>query len=674
MEKKSLKDEFPSIAEEWDYNLTETPKGWNVKKRGDFCPENITRGSEYVVNWLCPFKHSYKATIVSRTHMGSGCPICSRKKKTSKYEYIIEYYLLKYFSREDIIHSYKSDWLGKLEIDVFIKSLNIGFEYDGEYYHRDGKIRDEKKNILCAENNVVLFNFRYKELPILNTPKAKTIGNFNIIKYDDDTKIYNIILQKKDSVIEFERALKIIFESIGLNEIEINVDRHNIDIFNLMYISNVKNSLEVINPDLCREWNYKKNKKLLPKMFTANSGEKVWWICRNGHEWEAVIGSRNHGRKCPFCTNRDLQVGFNDLQTVFPEIAREWDYEKNINMPNAYLAGSVEKVWWKCDKGHSYQAKICNRTTKIHNTDCPYCSNRKVLYGYNDLASQFPEIAKEWHYEKNVGLSPKEITKRSGKKVWWKCGSSSIFEHSYLMSVDQRIRGNSCPYCCCPPKKLMKGLNDLKSRNPELMKEWDFDKNDIDPGEIFMGGGKNSAWFICNRGHRYKTLISDKVNGGGCPFCSGRRVLKGFNDFETKCYENGKGYLLKEWSLENLIKPDEIAYKSNISVEWICPQNHKYKSMISNRVAGRNCPYCSHKKLLQGFNDLKTLYPDIIERWNYDKNTNNKELNKLNKWNCNMKGEFIPENILGSGRNLYAYFKGSDTPKFIHNIIKNFKK
>lgn len=103
----------------------------------------------------------------------------------------------KVFFKEDIIHSYKSDWLGKLEIDVFIKSLNIGFEYDGEYYHRDGKIRDEKKNILCAENNVVLFNFRYKELPILNTPKAKTIGNFNIIKYDDDTKIYNIILQKR---------------------------------------------------------------------------------------------------------------------------------------------------------------------------------------------------------------------------------------------------------------------------------------------------------------------------------------------------------------------------------------------------------------------------------------------------------------------------------------------
>ena len=83
----------------------------------------------------------------------------------------------------------------------------------------------------------------------------------------------------------------------------------------------VENSLEVINPDLCKEWNYKRNKNLHPKMFTANSGEKVWWICKNNHEWEAVIGSRNNGRKCPICTNRKLQIGFNDLKTLFPELA-----------------------------------------------------------------------------------------------------------------------------------------------------------------------------------------------------------------------------------------------------------------------------------------------------------------------------------------------------------------
>lgn len=117
----------------------------------------------------------------------------------------------------------------------------------------------------------------------------------------------------------------------------------------------VENSLEVINPDLCKEWNYKRNKNLHPKMFTANSGEKVWWICKNNHEWEAVIGSRNNGRKCPICTNRKLQIGFNDLKTLFPELAKEWDYERNMDLsPKEITKCSGKKVWWQCKKDFNY--------------------------------------------------------------------------------------------------------------------------------------------------------------------------------------------------------------------------------------------------------------------------------------------------------------------------------
>lgn len=220
----------------------------------------------------------------------------------------------------------------------------------------------------------------------------------------------------------------------------------------------------------------------------------------------------------------------------------------------------------------------------------------------------------------------------------------------------------------------MKGLNDLKSQNPEIMKEWDFDKNDTDPEEIFMGGGNKKAWFVCSRGHSYNAFISDKVRKSGCPYCSNRKVLKGFNDFETKCLENGKEYLIKEWSMDNLIRPSEVTYKSNIKVEWICSKNHKYKSVVSNRVLGRCCPYYSNKKLLQGYNDLKTLYPEITSIWDYDKNSDNDELNKMNGWNSNEMGVFVPENILSSGRNLHAFFMGSDKPKYIHNVIKRFKE
>ena len=65
------------------------------------------------------------------------------------------------------------------------------------------------------------------------------------------------------------------------------------------------------NPDLAKEWNYKKNNKLLPESVTINSDKKVWWICDKGHEWQATIASRNYGNGCSRCANEN--------QTSFPE-------------------------------------------------------------------------------------------------------------------------------------------------------------------------------------------------------------------------------------------------------------------------------------------------------------------------------------------------------------------
>ncbi|MFP5111404.1 zinc-ribbon domain-containing protein [Bacillaceae bacterium C204] len=37
----------------------------------------------------------------------------------------------------------------------------------------------------------------------------------------------------------------------------------------------------------------------------------------------------------------------------------------------------------------------------------------KVLIG--------PEIAKQWHPTKNIGLNPSNISPGSGNRVWWLC-------------------------------------------------------------------------------------------------------------------------------------------------------------------------------------------------------------------------------------------------------------
>ena len=111
-----------------------------------------------------------------------------------------------------------------------------------------------------------------------------------------------------------------------------------------------------------------------------------------------------------------LIVGINDLATIYPNIATEWHPTLNGNLhPNEVFSSSSKMVWWVCDKGHSYQQTIKNRTLK--HFCCSYCSGHRVLKGFNDLASVRPDVAKEWCYEKNEGKTPYDFTAGSGKKV-----------------------------------------------------------------------------------------------------------------------------------------------------------------------------------------------------------------------------------------------------------------
>ena len=95
-----------------------------------------------------------------------------------------------------------------------------------------------------------------------------------------------------------------------------------------------------------------------------------------------------------------------------PELAREWDFEKNISdlTPDKITVGSNRIVWWRCAKGHSWKDAVVKRT---HGKPCPYCTNRRVLIGYNDLATLYPKLANEWDYSNNVGVDINTVVPRS---------------------------------------------------------------------------------------------------------------------------------------------------------------------------------------------------------------------------------------------------------------------
>ena len=508
------------------------------------------------------------------------------------------------------------------------------------------------------------------------------------------------------------------------------------------------NDLATKNPQLASEWNYERNGDLKPQDVTIGSGKKVWWKCKNRHEWEASVLSRNTGNGCPVCSGRKVFPGFNDLATINPELAGEWNYEKNGDLkPQDVTVGSNKKVWWKCKNGHEWEAVIYSRNT---GNNCPICSHslhisfpekaiffyirqvfpdaienykaawldkmeldiyipsRKVGIEYdgvryhknksrdtkkdklcseqgitlirirergldygtaqstvftlledykingehlisglkflekqldvdldidisrdydkirsmvinydleNCIAKTNPELLDEWDYEKNgqFGNTPENISAGARVAVWWKCKNA----HSYRTTPNSKTgKHTGCPYCS--NNKVLPGFNDLATKNPQLASEWNYERNgELKPQDVTVGSGEK-VWWICKNGHEWKASVLGRNTGNGCPVCSGRRVLPGFNDLATK-----NPQLASEWNYKRngRLLPQDFTTNSNKKVWWTCKNGHEWEAKIANRNSRRSgCPVCSGNKVLPGFNDLATKNPQLASEWNYERN------------------------------------------------------
>ena len=344
------------------------------------------------------------------------------------------------------------------------------------------------------------------------------------------------------------------------------------------------------NPKLMGEWNYELNGDLNPFELTMGSHEDVWWKCSIcGHEYPAKIYSRGAGRGCPVCAGKTVKPGYNDLATTHPELAREWHPTKNGNLkPTDVTKGSHEEVWWICEKGHDYPSAIYSR---VAGNGCPYCAGKKVLPGYNDLATTHPELAREWHPTKNGSLKPTDVTKGSKTVVWWSCAKG----HTYQAAIQERVRGRGCSVCA--GKKVQPGHNDLATTHPELAEEWHPTKNgNLKPTDVSAYSNKR-VWWICKKGHDYPSVIASRVAGNGCPYCSNRKVWKGYNDLESLFPEIAEEF---HPTKNGDLKPSDVTFGFTKKVWWLCKHcGHEWGIPVKNRtgVKKSGCPRCnSHRK------------------------------------------------------------------------------
>jgi len=183
------------------------------------------------------------------------------------------------------------------------------------------------------------------------------------------------------------------------------------------------NDVATTHPALADEWNHGRNGSKLPQHYTSGADVKVWWKCgKCGYEWESVIYSRTSKNPtgCPCCAGNVLVVGKNDLQTVNPALADQWDKAKNQGIrPCDVAANDNRKAWWIDDLGHSWEATVASRNKE---RGCPYCGNRELLRGFNDLVTRNPALAKEWDSVGNFPLTARDVMPYSHDYAWWKCG------------------------------------------------------------------------------------------------------------------------------------------------------------------------------------------------------------------------------------------------------------
>ena len=274
-------------------------------------------------------------------------------------------------------------------------------------------------------------------------------------------------------------------------------------------------------PELLAQWDKERNLPLSPGEISSGSERKVWWRCERGHNWMASITSRvSLERGCPYCASQRVISGETDLVSRYPEVARRWHPNKNgATTPDQIMPHTHKRYWWRCEKGHEWQV---SPSALIQGSGCPYCAGKKAIPGQTDLVTLRPDLATEWHPEKNGKLTAQQVSPGSTKKVWWLCGRG----HPYQSYVFSRSEGTGCPYCA--GKKVWPGFNDLATCFPHLAQQWHASLNgELSPQDVTKGSHK-LVWWECQEGHVWKAAVFSRTRAkaANCPVCAGTQKKK----------------------------------------------------------------------------------------------------------------------------------------------------
>ena len=303
------------------------------------------------------------------------------------------------------------------------------------------------------------------------------------------------------------------------------------------------------------------------------------------------------------------------------EKSKYWS-DKNILKPCDVYKSSGKKYWFDCECKHSFE-KSLDQVSR--GGWCPYCSNPpKLLCGncnvcYNKSFASEPN-AKYWNEEKNGNLKPLNIFKNGDKICWFTC---NICNHPFDAQIKTITKGQWCPYCSDPPKRLCDEESCILCYEKSFASDpkviyWNQEKNGtINPRQLLKGSHKE-CWFNCNECNHAFSVVLYGLKRGWCNYCANKILCN--DDNCAICYNksfasNSKANFWDKQKNGDLI-PRNVFMSSSIICHFIC---NKCATPFANKLnhisSGVWCPYCVNKTEGKLYETLVPLYPTLITQF-----------------------------------------------------------
>ena len=204
-----------------------------------------------------------------------------------------------------------------------------------------------------------------------------------------------------------------------------------------------------------------------PRNVFKSSGNRFWFTCECGHEFDATLDNIQNGNWCPFCSNKKLcdkplcNTCFGKSFVSSPK--SEFWSTRNTIVPRQIFLNSSNKYWFNCTCGHEFDIS----PSKIAiGRWCPYCADppKKLCDNSSCAACFYKSFASSlrvdyWLSDLN-SVMPRDVFKSSHNKYWFICDN----DHEFHTSLSHVTNGKWCPYC--KNKTETKFIEFIKSHYP----------------------------------------------------------------------------------------------------------------------------------------------------------------------------------------------------------------